>query len=93
MVMPKGAKNRDAAAAWMNFVYDPVEAAQIAAWVQYVSPVEGVREELEKIDPELANSPLLFPDDETLSRTYSFANLSEDVEGEYDAAFSAITGA
>jgi spermidine/putrescine transport system substrate-binding protein len=93
MVMPKGALNRDAAAAWMNFVYDPVEAAQIAAWVQYVSPVEGVREELEKIDPELANSPLLFPDDETLSRTYSFANLSEDVEAEYDAAFSEITGA
>jgi spermidine/putrescine transport system substrate-binding protein len=93
MVMPKGAVNRDAAAAWMNFVYDPVEAAQIAAWVQYVSPVDGVREELEKIDPELANSPLLFPDDETLSRTYSFANLSEDVEAEYDAAFSAITGA
>jgi spermidine/putrescine transport system substrate-binding protein len=93
MIMPKGAPNRDAAAAWMNFVYDPVEAAQIAAWVQYVSPVAGVREELEKIDPELANSPLLFPDDETLSRTYSFANLTEDVEAEYDAAFSEITGA
>jgi len=93
MVMPKGAANRDAAAAWMNFVYDPVQAAQIAAWVQYVSPVEGVREELEKIDPELANSPLLFPDEETLNRTYSFANLSEDVEAEYDAAFSEITGA
>jgi spermidine/putrescine transport system substrate-binding protein len=93
MVMPKGAANRDAAAAWMNFVYDPVQAAQIAAWVQYVSPVDGVREELEKIDPELANSPLLFPDEETLNRTYSFANLSEDVEAEYDAAFSEITGA
>jgi spermidine/putrescine transport system substrate-binding protein len=93
MVMPKGARNRDAAAKWMNFVYDPVEAAQITAWVQYVSPVEGVQEELAKIDPELAENPLLFPDDETLDRTYAFAQLSEDVEAEYDAAFSRIIGA
>jgi spermidine/putrescine transport system substrate-binding protein len=93
MILPKGARNRDEAAQWMNFVYDPVEAAQITAWVQFVSPVEGVREELEAIDPELANDPLLFPDDETLSRTKSFANLEEDVEAEYDAAFSRIVGA
>jgi len=44
MVMPKGAENRDSAAEWMNFVYDPVQAAQLTAWVQYVSPVAGVRE-------------------------------------------------
>ena len=63
--------NRDAAPQWMNFVYDPVEAAQITAWVQYVSPVDGVREELEKIDAELANNPLLFPDDATLAHRAS----------------------
>jgi spermidine/putrescine transport system substrate-binding protein len=93
MVMPKGAVNRDAAAQWMNFVYDPVQAAQLTAYVQYVSPVVGVREELEKLDPELASNPLLFPDDATLARTKSFANLTEDVEQQFDEAFSAITGA
>ncbi|MFT6391643.1 MAG: spermidine/putrescine transport system substrate-binding protein [Ilumatobacter sp.] len=61
--------------------------------MQYVSPVAGVQAELEKIDPELAVNPLLFPDDATLARTYSFANLEEGVEAEYDARFSAITGA
>ena len=61
--------------------------------MQYLSPVAGVQAELEKIDPELANNPLLFPDDETVARTFKFANLTEDVEAEYDAAFSAITGA
>jgi spermidine/putrescine transport system substrate-binding protein len=61
--------------------------------VQYVSPVVGVREELEKLDPELASNPLLFPDDATLARTKSFANLTEDVEQQFDEAFSAITGA
>jgi spermidine/putrescine transport system substrate-binding protein len=93
MLMPKGAANRDQAAAWMNFVYDPVQAAQITAYVQYVSPVVGVQEELAKIDPELAESPLLFPDAATLERLHGFANLPEDVEAEYDAAFSDIVGA
>ena len=93
MMMPKGAENRDAAAKWMDFVYDPVQAAQLTAWVQYISPVEGVQEEVAKLDPELAENPLLFPDEETVARTHIFANLSEEVEAEYDAAFSAITGA
>lgn len=93
MVIPKGASNVDAAAQWMNFVYDPVQAAQITAWVGYVSPVEGVQAELEKIDASLAEDPLLFPDAATLALTQTFAQLPEDVEAEYDAAFSAITGA
>jgi spermidine/putrescine transport system substrate-binding protein len=93
MVLPKGAVNRDAAAKWMDFVYDPVEAAKITAWVQYISPVAGVQEEVAKFDPELAENPLVFPDEETVARTHIFANLPEDVEAEYDAAFSAITGA
>jgi spermidine/putrescine transport system substrate-binding protein len=93
MVIPKGARNIDQAAEWMNFVYDPVQAAQITAWVGYVSPVDGVRDELEAIDPDLANDPLVFPDDATLANTQSFALLPEDVEAEYDAAFSSIIGA
>ncbi len=93
MVVPKGAANIDAAAQWMNFVYDPVQAAQITTWVGYVSPVEGVRAEVEKLDADLANDPLVFPDDATLANTKGFAPLSEEVEAEYDAAFSAITGA
>jgi spermidine/putrescine transport system substrate-binding protein len=93
MVMPKGAANRAAAAQWMNFVYDPEQAALITAWVQFVSPVRGVREELAKIDPELADDPLLFPNEAILAQTQSFATLSDEVEAEYDAAFSRIIGA
>ena len=77
----------------MDFCYDPVQAAQITAWVQYVSPVAGVRDELAKIDPELAENPLLFPDDATVARTASFANLDEETEAQYDARFAEITGA
>ena len=41
----------------MDYYYDPAVAAQVAAWVNYVSPVEGAQAEMEKIDPELAENP------------------------------------
>ena len=97
MVVPKGAKNAANAAKWMNYVYDPEQAAKITAYVQYISPVKGVQEIIAAdADPEiaaLAENPLVFPDDEMNKRLRSFANLSEDVEAEFDAAFSDITGA
>jgi spermidine/putrescine transport system substrate-binding protein len=60
------------ASTFMNFVYDPKIAAQIAAYVNYVSPVKGAKEEAAKIDPALADNPLIFPDEETLSKTVIF---------------------
>ncbi|MEZ5256494.1 MAG: extracellular solute-binding protein [Ilumatobacteraceae bacterium] len=96
MVVPKGAKHRSEIATWMNYVYDPVNAARIAAYVQYVSPVDGVQDELRKLGGDaaaLAENPLMFPDDATSARLRTFASLSEDVEAEFDARFSEITGA
>jgi spermidine/putrescine transport system substrate-binding protein len=95
MIIPTGASNLDNVARWMDYVYDPVNAARIAAFVGYNSPVEGVRDELRK-DPEtapLADSPLMFPDEATLERTYVFASLDEDQEAQFEERFSAITGA
>jgi spermidine/putrescine transport system substrate-binding protein len=60
------------ASTFMNFVYDPKIAAQIAAYVNYVSPVKGAKEELAKLDPKLADNPLIFPDEETLSKVKIF---------------------
>ena len=41
MVIPVGAPNPTAAEAFMNYVYDPKNQAQIADYVNYVTPVEG----------------------------------------------------
>ena len=60
------------ASTFMNFVYDPKIAAQIATYVNYVSPVKGAKEEARKLDPKLAENPLIFPDDETLSKVVIF---------------------
>ena len=71
MLIPKGG-DVFTASTYMNFVYDPKIAAQIAAYINYVTPVKGAKEEAAKLDPELANNPLIFPDDETLSKVVIF---------------------
>jgi spermidine/putrescine transport system substrate-binding protein len=96
MVIPAGASGVDDVAEWMNFVYDPVNAARITASVQYMSPVQGVQDELRKMGGEaaaLADNPLLFPDAATEERLHTFASLSEDEEAKFDDAFSKISGA
>ena len=95
MVIPSGAPNAVAAAKWMDYVYDPANAALITASVQYVSPVVGVKEELVKLGGDaaaLADSPLLFPDEETKARFKSFADIPDDVDARITARFTADDG-
>ena len=61
MEIPVGAPNPQAAQAFINFVYDPKVQADIAEWVNYVTPVAGVKGILRKRDPELARNQLIFP--------------------------------
>ena len=93
MLMPKGAEHRAEAAQWMDFVYDPVQAAQLTAFLQFISPVKGVQEEVAKIDPELAENPLVFPDDAMLANVYDFAYLDDETQAQFDEAWSALVGA
>jgi spermidine/putrescine transport system substrate-binding protein len=69
MLIPLGG-SVPTASTYMNFVYDPKIAAQIAVGTSYISSVRGVKEEAVKLDPASANNVLIFPDDETLSRVH-----------------------
>jgi spermidine/putrescine transport system substrate-binding protein len=66
MVIPIGAPNTAAALAFMNFAYRPEVQADIAEFVNYVTPVNGVQEIVKKDDPELGNDPLIFPSAKSL---------------------------
>jgi spermidine/putrescine transport system substrate-binding protein len=61
MEIPVGAPNPQAAQAFINYVYDPEVQADIAEYVNYVTPVAGVKEILAERDPELAENELIFP--------------------------------
>jgi len=93
MMMPRGARHLEAAAQWLNWVYDPVQAARIAAQVQYISPVVGVQEVL-AADPTTANlarNPLMFPEGAMEQRLHVFGPLSETEEARWEERFARIT--
>ena len=71
MIIPTGG-SAPTASTFMNFVYDPKIAAQIAAYVAYVPPVKGTQEILAKTDPKMASSELVFPSDATLAKAHQF---------------------
>jgi spermidine/putrescine transport system substrate-binding protein len=71
MLIPKGA-NVYTASVYMNFVYDPKIAALIEAYINYICPVKGAREEMLKIDPSLAKNTLIFPTDKMLDNVVIF---------------------
>jgi spermidine/putrescine transport system substrate-binding protein len=60
MLIPKGG-NVYTASVYMNYVYNPRVAALIEDYVNYICPVKGAKEALEKIDPGVANNTLIFP--------------------------------
>ncbi len=92
MLIPKGAANKYTAELMMNFVYDPKIAAQIAAYVYYVSPVKGAAEEIKALDDTAASNPLLFPDAATVAKQHSFQALSEDQEKTMNELYATLSG-
>ena len=92
MMIPSTSTHRKNAEMVMNYYYEPAVAAQVAAYVNYICPVEGAQAEMEKINPALANSPYIFPDATALSKVKVFASLSPDDETKYQSAFQTATG-
>ena len=93
MQIPVGAPHAYTAEKMIDFVYQPEVQADIAEYVNYICPVEGVQEILAKRSPELANNQLIFPDDETLANAFIFRQLKPDEEREIDEAFQKVIGA
>jgi spermidine/putrescine transport system substrate-binding protein len=93
MQIPVGAPHAFTAEKFIDFVYRPEIQADIAAYVNYICPVNGVKEVLEKQDPALAENQLIFPDEAFLEDTFIFRGLKPDEERELDDAFQRVIGA
>ncbi|WP_084106220.1 spermidine/putrescine ABC transporter substrate-binding protein [Demequina sp. NBRC 110056] len=92
MLVPVQGTHKANAEKWINHYYDPKIAAQLAAYVWYVCPVEGAREEMESIDPSLVDNPLIFPTEEYLASTHGFMALDESTAQGYEQDFSDVIG-
>jgi spermidine/putrescine transport system substrate-binding protein len=93
MLVPNKATHKGNAEELINYYYDPKVAATLAAYVNYICPVKGAQAEMEKIDPELAKNPLIFPDEAMLSKSRVFMALTEEQEKSYEAKFQQVIGA
>ncbi len=84
MMVPITSTHRRNAEKLMDYYYEPAVAAEVAAWVNYVCPVEGAQAEMEKIDPELAQSPSIFPSADYISenniQAFRVLDADEDIE-------------
>jgi spermidine/putrescine transport system substrate-binding protein len=103
MCIPKGATHLSDAMAFMDFVYQPKIAAQIAQFVNYITPVPDARSEIEQMaeraaDPEetarlreVAESPQVFPSQEDLDRLFTYRELPTDEEANlWEATFRPV---
>ena len=90
--MPTSTESADQVHQLVDYYYKPEVAAQVAAYVQYVTPVAGAREAMEQIDPELAANPLIFPDEEMSSRVFDMRTISSEEDNRYAQAYQKALG-
>ncbi|MFD5657887.1 ABC transporter substrate-binding protein [Streptomyces hirsutus] len=93
LLVPNKARHKANAERLIDFYYQPPQAARLSAYVAFVSPVDGVREELAKIDKSAADNPLIIPTKDVAARSHSFRALSDKEEAAYEAKFAKLTGA
>ncbi|MBA6437659.1 MULTISPECIES: polyamine ABC transporter substrate-binding protein [Streptomyces] len=93
LLVPNKARHKRNAERLIDYFYEPKVAAKIAAYINYVCPVDGVREELAKIDKSLADNPLILPDEEMAAKSHSFRSLSSKEDAAFEDKFAKLTGA
>lgn len=89
MVIPQTAPNVDAAYQWINFVYQPENAASLVERLRFATPIEPA---IDQLPPELQNDTNLFPTDAVLANCEGIAPV-DDVAEVYDRYWTQITSA
>ena len=86
-VTPNGATHKRNVEELINFYYDPANAAELALWVNYITPVVGAQDAAAEVDEELAENQLIFPNADTLSQSKAFRSLTGQEEQRFASAW------
>lgn len=92
MLIPALAQHKKNAELAMNYYYDPIVAAEVAAYVNYISPVVGAQEAMADVDPSLVDDPWIFPTQEVLDQAYVFMELTPAQNEAYEREFQKAIG-
>ncbi|MFJ9521531.1 spermidine/putrescine ABC transporter substrate-binding protein [Kitasatospora sp. NPDC101801] len=93
LLVPARAKHKKNAELLIDFYYRQTVAAQLTAGINYVSPVAGIKDELAKLAPEVAENPLVLPTPEMAAQVHVFRSLTEAEESDFEEKFSKLIGA
>ena len=89
-VVPMGSPRKKNAETLMNYYYEPEVAAELAAWVNYITPVVGAQEVAAEKYPEIADNQLIFPSEETLANAHIFRGLSAADDQAFKGEFQRV---
>lgn len=90
-VVPMGSPRKANAEALMNYYYEPEVAAEVAAWVNYITPVVGAQEAAAELFPEVADNQLIFPNEDTLSKSHIFRTLDSADDQAFNSEFQRVS--
>ncbi|WP_309061525.1 spermidine/putrescine ABC transporter substrate-binding protein [Streptomyces sp.] len=93
MLIPNKARHKTNAERLIDYYFEPRPAARLAAYINFVCPVDGVKDELAKIDQDAANNPLILPDKAMQAKSRAFRSLSSKEETVFEEKFAKLTGA
>ncbi|MFF2252662.1 spermidine/putrescine ABC transporter substrate-binding protein [Streptomyces sp. NPDC058142] len=96
LMIPNLADHKRNAESLIDYYYRPEVAAELATWVNYVSPVPAAREILadskDKDTAALAEDPLIFPDDTMRRRLAIARDITSKERPEFAKRWNAIAG-
>lgn len=85
--IPATSTHKREAEEYINFLCDPEIAGANMNYVGYSTPETAAKK---YIDPEIVESPIHYPDEETLKNTEAFTNLPEDVSKRVDQLWAEV---
>ena len=89
-VVPMGSTRKTNAEKLMNYYYEPEVAAEVAAWVNYITPVVGAQEVAAEKFPEVADNWLIFPDEKALASSHIFRTLDSADDQAFNGEFQRV---
>ncbi|MFB6946748.1 spermidine/putrescine ABC transporter substrate-binding protein [Streptomyces sp. NPDC056237] len=93
LLVPVKARHKTNAEKLIDYYYEPPVAAKLAAYINFVCPVDGVRDELARIDRAMADNVLILPDKQMAAKSRAFRSLTAEEETAYEEKFAKLIGA
>jgi spermidine/putrescine transport system substrate-binding protein len=92
VVIPNYARHKTNAEKLLDYYLEPKVAATLDDWIDYIPCVDGAVDELRRIDPEAARSPLIVPTAAMRAKARGFMSLSIAQLNDYTSRFQQVTG-